>query len=491
VNLRQHVVTPADVQEPATIAIVALNARFSHCSLAARSLLANLRLPKALLLEFDLKQPPEHVAEIIAAQHPRIVAMGVYIWNRAIVEQLMPLLREKLPGTRIILGGPEISFDTVSILAAEADCVICGEAERQLSQTCSDMLAGLPVPHVIHPPPPDLAKLHIPTAEYTDADLAHRNIYMETSRGCPYACRFCLSSLCQGIRYYPLPAVFASLDALCARGARSFRFVDRSFNLAGRRSIEILAYFLHKNIDDLFLHLEIVPECLSPKLRATMLQFPPGCLHVETGIQSLNPEVLRRVNRPIHPEAALEGIHWLTHAAKATVHVDLIAGLPGESLLSFIEGFHKLHRQAPAEIQLGILKHLPGTDLDQEPGMQFHPHPPYEVIQSDAMSPSDLDQVRRLAAHWERIINRNHFPATSQLLMQGPNVWQTFDAFSRSLEQQHGRHGIGLVESARILHQFLNARQAASPEAIRAALEQDYLSNGRRTNLPAFLRKRT
>ena len=470
------------------VLLVAINARYSHSSLAMRSLIANMPDIPTALLECEIKQSPEIIAEKIISTNPTILALGVYIWNRTLLEKLIPLLRTQLPQCKIILGGPEISYDTSSPLAQLADCVICGEAEEFLPQICQNIITKRPVAHIQHAPPPDLSTIRLPTEAYTDADLQHRNIYIETSRGCPCACRFCLSSLTCGVRYYPLDAIFAHLDQLCGRGARQFRFVDRSFNLAGERAVKILEYFLHKNVPDLFLHLEIVPEFLSAALRETILRFPPGALHIETGIQSLNEKVLKRINRPARPEAALEGIHWLTNTAGATVHADLIAGLPGETLDSFIQGFEALYRTGPAEIQLGILKHLPGTDLHQEPSMHFSRQPPYEVLASDAMTASELDQIRRFAAHWERIVNRNHFPNTMKLLLQGSHIWNTFDACSLVVAQKHGIHGMGLVEIARELHTFLQTRDMAPAETIRNALAQDYLAEGRRINLPTFLR---
>ncbi len=472
------------------LVILAINARYSHSSLAARSLMANMQHARPLLLECEIKQTPQAIFTKIAQLEPSILAISVYIWNRQLVDQIVPLVRENLPQTKIILGGPEITYDTQSSLANEADCVICGEAEEILPKICENIANGKPVAHIQHATPPNLAKLAFPTEAYTDQDLLHRNIYIETSRGCPCACSFCLSSLTCGVRYYPLDTVLAHLEKLYRRGARHFRFVDRSFNLAGKRAVQILQFFEQKRRDDLFIHLEVVPEFLFQNLRDLMVRFPPGSLHIETGIQSLSPEVLQRINRPANPEAALEGIHWLTHQAHATVHADLIAGLPGETLHSFIAGFEKLYRTGPAEIQLGCLKHLPGTKLHQEPGMRFHKNPPYQVIASDAMSPADLDQVHRFASHWERVINRNHFPHTTKLLLQSPNIWHTFNAFSLTLERQHGRYGIGLVEIAHELYAFLNANHIAATETIRAALEQDYLAEGRRMNLPAFLRPR-
>lgn len=470
------------------ILLVAINARYTHPNLGVRSLIANMPMLRPRLLECEIKQAPETIMRQIQQQPPCIVAIGVYIWNRSIVEKLIPLIRITLPKTKIILGGPEVSFDLGSKLAGSADCLICGEAENAFPDICQKMIAGEPFPRIVHAPSPLLHNLAIPFHEYSNEDIANRNVYIETSRGCPCSCSFCLSSLNDGVRYYDLNKVFAALDQLCQRGARRFRFVDRSFNLAGDHAIQILNYFSCKNIKNLFLHLEVVPEILPASFRKTLLTLPPGCLHIETGIQSLNPDVLKTVNRISNPDAALEGIHWLAHVANAQVHADLIAGLPGEDLTSFAQGLQKLFAHDPSEIQLGTLKNLPGTGLEDFPGMAFSTTPPYEVICSDKMTEDDLQTVKRFAAHWERVMNRKLFPRTTRLLLNQQDVWSTFNAFSLAMENKHGRYGMGLVEIAKVLFDYLKEHSIHRESDILAALYHDYLAGGKRINVPKFMK---
>jgi radical SAM superfamily enzyme YgiQ (UPF0313 family) len=477
---------------PPDIVLVAVNARYSHASLGARFLLANVDdalRARTVLLEFSINDPVEAIAENIAGVQPRLVGLGVYIWNRGLVETLVPLLRQKLPAAVIVLGGPEIAHDTASALAHAADCVVRGEGERLWPAICRDVLDGRPLQPLPPPLPPVLETLQLPDTLYADSDLRHRNIYIEASRGCPLACAFCLSSAQPGVRHFPEAAVHASLQRLLDRGALQFRFVDRSFNLGGERSLRLLGFFLERLRPGLRLHFELTPDGLSPALRALLIRFPPGVLHLEAGIQSFDPAVLARVNRRCDLAAAAEGIAWLVREARADVHADLIAGLPGETLAGFEAGFDRLYRLGPSEIQVGILKRLHGTALSRDAqGARFRDVPPYDVLETPGMTADELDGVRRFASHWDRVVNRGHFPGSlARLLRDEPSPWQCFDAFSRRLEPQYGLYGMGLVELASALLDVMTATGIDHDEA-RALLRADYLDKGRRQNLPAFLR---
>lgn len=472
------------------ITLLAINARYSHSSLGARALLATMQelRDQTHLVETNINQSLEEILAATLATAPCILGIGVYIWNRKYVEALLPAIRREAPRCRIILGGPEISYTTDSPLARSADCVVRGEGETRWLQICRGLLRGDPLPHLPEPIVPDLQRLPIPADSYTAKDLATRNIYIETSRGCPFACRFCLSSLETTVRTFNPDAIRNALRDLINRGARQIRFVDRSFNLGGQHALDVLDFLLANAPPQLRIHLEVVPDCLSPAMRERLLRFPPKTLHIETGIQSFNPQVLARMHRHTRIPAMEEGIRWLVESAKADVHADLIAGLPGESLLSFSEGFNRLYRLHPSEIQLGTLKLLPGTDLHQEPGMRFSNVTPYEVLQSDAMSPADLATVRRMASHWERIANRQHFPSALAALLPDNSPWQRFNRFSQRLAHQHGLFGFGIVETASILLQSLTDDARIPPQTARGLLRKDYLNGHRRMHLPAFLR---
>lgn len=478
--------------QPSDIVLAAVNARYSHASLGMRFLLANVDdalRARTALLEFSINDPVETIAEKIAATPPRLVGLGVYIWNRVLMEALVPLLRQKLPSAVIVLGGPEIAHDTASALAQAADGVVRGEGESIWPVICRDVLAGRPLPPLPALQAPSLDALQLPDALYSETDLRHRNVYIEASRGCPLACAFCLSSVEPGVRHFPEAAVQASLQRLLDRGALQFRFVDRSFNLGGGRALRLLAFFLARLRPGLRLHFEMTPDGLSPSLRALLSRFPPGVLHLEAGIQSFDPAVLARVNRRVDLAAAADGIAWLVREAGADVHADLIAGLPGETLAGFAAGFDRLYRLGPSEIQVGILKRLHGTALAREgQGACFRDEPPYDVLETPSMTASELDAVRRFASHWDRVVNRGHFPrAMQRLLRDAASPWQRFDSFSRRLAPRHGLYGMGLVELASALLDELTNTGVDDDEA-RALLRADYLADGRRQNLPAFLR---
>jgi radical SAM superfamily enzyme YgiQ (UPF0313 family) len=478
------------------VVLVAVNARYSHASLGARFLLANMGpalREQTTFLEFNIKEDPAGMAARISACCPAVVGLGVYIWNRRVVEALLPLLRRDLPGIRIVLGGPEISHDADSVLGLAADSVIRGEGETLWLWICRELLAGRPVPRLPAISPPDLSVLVMPDADYADADLPHRNIYVEASRGCPLSCDFCLSSVESGVRHFPEEAVQGSLQRLLDRGCLAFRFVDRSFNLGGRRAERLLSFFLERLRPGLRLHFEMTPDGLrSPSLRDLLTRFPPGTLHLEAGIQSFDPTVLARIHRRCDVEAAAAGITWLVHTAGATVHADLIAGLPGETPEGFAAGFDRLYRLGPSEIQVGILKRLHGTPLVRHAEafkMRFREDPPYDVLETSTMTAAELTAIHRFAAHWDRLVNRGHFPAAmAELLRDAPSPWRRFDDFSRRLAQTHGLYGVGLVELAHALFDDLTRDGGIPAETARALLRGDYHADGRRRRLPAFLR---
>jgi radical SAM superfamily enzyme YgiQ (UPF0313 family) len=476
------------------ITLVAINARYSHTALGARFLLANMGALRhqTRFVEATINDPPEGILKQIEATNPAIIGIGVYIWNRALVDQLLPVLRARHPRAAIILGGPEISHDTDAETARSATCVIRGEAEILWPRLCHQWLTTGSIPPRPEPEPPALDTLVFPDLEFTDTDLLNRNIHLEASRGCPLSCAFCLSAVEHGVRHFPIQTVTSALDRLLARGCRQFRFVDRSFNLGGKHALELVDFLLSRMCTELRVHFEMTPDGISQALRQRLMQFPPGCLHIETGIQSFDSTVLATVNRHCNMDAVADGIQWLVQMARADVHADLIAGLPGETLEGFMAGFDRLYRLGPSEIQVGILKRLHGTPLQGQAetwGLRFRNEPPYTVEATPTLSSATLTDIQRFAAHWDRTVNRGHFPKTMNVMLRdAPSPWQRFEAFSRQLASHHGLYGTGLVDMAAELLAFLTTQLQIDGETARAALRQDYLDGGRRQHLPAFLR---
>jgi hypothetical protein len=445
-----------------------------------RYLLANLGdlRRQATLREFTLQDSAATSADLILSDAPALVAIGVYIWNRPQVEELVRRLRDQQPELPIVLGGPEIAHDTDSPLAHAATCVVCGEADRAFAGVCDHILQGREVPRVIHPDLPD---------------LAHRLLYVETSRGCPYRCEYCISSITPGVRYFALDRILSALQRLLDRGARQFKLVDRSFNIQPEHAGTVLDFFLTRWQPGMRLHLEMTPGRLAPGLCERLRQFPPGGLHIEVGIQTLDASVARRVNRDMDPDLAEATLRFLINDVKADVHADLIAGLPGETPAAFVAGFNRLVALRPAEIQVGILKRLHGAPIARhaaEWALLFSPIPPYPILRTSRMDESCIDGIRRFSFHWDRFVNRRWLPRTVPLLWEGEDsAYHAFDAFSRVVEAQVGRHGFSLLAAAALLLEFLTGTRGLATDDVKRRLREDYADGGHRAGMPHFLRE--
>jgi radical SAM superfamily enzyme YgiQ (UPF0313 family) len=405
------------------IVLTTLNARYAHAAFGLRYLLANLGplRERACVVEFDVSQRPVDVLEVVLARSPRIIGIGVYIWNAAQSLQLVVDLKRVRPDVIVVLGGPEVSYETEQQeIYRLADYVITGEADLAFRQLCEKLVdGGWPVDKIISAPLPQMDQLVLPYDLYDDQDIAHRVIYVEASRGCPFSCEFCLSSLDIPVRNVPLGPFLAEMQKLMDRGVRQFKFVDRTFNLNLNVSRSILQFFLDRWRDDLFLHFEMIPDRLPEALRDLIRKFPRGALQFEVGVQTFNEEVAARISRRQDNQKLADNLNFLRQETGVHVHADLIVGLPGEDLDSFARGFDRLVAMGPQEIQVGILKRLRGTPIvrhDAQWNMIYSPNPPYEILQNRDITFEMMQQMRRFSRYWDLIANRGNFLATLPML---------------------------------------------------------------------------
>lgn len=478
----------------ADIVLATLNAKYIHAAFGLRYLLANLGAlqPRAELFEADINQRPTDVAEALLARSPRLVGLGVYIWNVAQTTELVALLKRLRPGLKIILGGPEVSYETdQQTIVHLADHVITGEADLQFAEVCAQLLRGQTPPKIIPAPLPDPARLTLPYDFYSDHDLAHRIVYVEASRGCPFSCEFCLSSLDIPVRTFPLDAFLGAMQRLLDRGLRHFKFVDRTFNLEVRASRAILEFFLQRFEPGLFLHFEMIPDRLPPELREIIVRFPPGSLQFEVGVQTFNEATAARIRRRQNFARLEDHFRFLRTHTGVHLHADLIAGLPGEDLASFAAGFDRLLALGPQEIQVGILKRLRGTPIvrhDQEWGMVYNPHPPYEILENRLIPFTDMQRLRRFARYWDLVGNSGNFRDSLHLIWRHqPSPFAAFMELSDWLFAHVGRtDSIALPRLMALLFEFLQTVRGLAPATIAPVLLADYQRSGRR-DCPAFL----
>jgi radical SAM superfamily enzyme YgiQ (UPF0313 family) len=464
------------------IVLATLNARYIHASFGLRCLRANLAelRPRSALAEFTLNRHPLEIAEAILALQPRILGLGVYIWNIAPATEVVALLKRLRPDLAIILGGPEVSYECdQQEIVRLADHVITGEADLVFPEVCRRILAGgPPAPKIIPAAPPDLAAVALPYDEYTAEDIAHRLVYVEASRGCPFECEFCLSSLDIPVRAFPLEPFLAALDGLRARGVRHFKFVDRTFNLNLATSRRILEFFLARPQPGLFLHFEMIPDRLPADLRQAIARYPPGTLQFEVGVQTFDPAVAATIHRRQDYARLEDNFRFLREHTGVHVHADLIAGLPGESLESFAAGFDRLVALRPQEIQVGLLKRLRGTLIgrhDAEWGMMYSPLPPYEILQNRLIDFTAMQRLRRFARYWDLVGNSGRFVETTPLFWTGgASPFAEFMRFSDWFYAREGRqHGIALPHLREQVFAYLTQERGLSPSVIAEVLWRD------------------
>ncbi|MDD2880546.1 MAG: DUF4080 domain-containing protein [Rhodoferax sp.] len=506
------------------IVLATLNARYIHASLGLRCLLANLDLhggaglrAQTVLREYTINRAPaDVVADLLgdAGGAVQIVGFGVYIWNVTQTCEVLRLLKAARPAVKIVLGGPEVSHEVdQQPITALADHVITGWGDVSFAKLCRALLDGpQPLMKIIPGEQPALEHLALPYAEYSDADLAHRLLYVEASRGCPFKCEFCLSSLDKTAWGFELGRVLTALDGLYQRGARTFKFVDRTFNLKVEHSVRILQFFLdrlpapgaHAN-EQLFLHFEVIPDHLPDRLKLLLAQFPPGVLQLEVGVQSFNEVVQHTISRRQDNAATEANLRWLLAHTHAHIHADLIFGLPGETLHSFAEGFDRLLGVGPHEIQLGILKRLRGTPITrhtQTHGMVYDTQPPYTVQQTGVVDAATLQRFARFARYWDVLANSGRFAQTLALLLHTASdkavqsvgrtlvapsdspfwrFWAFADWLWARSEATHRLTPELLVDA---LFDYLS--QSLPADAVRQALLADYTTSGARANPSAL-----
>ena len=478
------------------IVISTLNARYIHTAFGLRYLYANLGelQPCTELLEFGIQQRPVDIAEQLLQRQPGIIGLGVYIWNVAEITATVEILKQVAPQIIIVLGGPEVSHPPdLPDVAALADYIITGQGEISFAGLCRQILAGQPpADKIIAGATVPLVELTSPYPYYSDIDLNQRIVYVEASRGCPFKCEFCLSSLDVTAKPFDLQRFLGDMGELYRRGARSFKFIDRTFNLKVDTSVAILEFFLGKMSDDLYLHFEVIPDNLPDKLKQAIQQFPPGCLQFEVGVQSFDPEVQQRISRKQDNDKTKANLTWLRQHSHAHIHADLIAGLPGDTLEGFGRSFDQLVELSPQEIQVGILKRLRGAPINRHNEthqLRYDPNPPYSILSSRNMSFADLQRINRFARYWDLIGNSGRFSSTLPLILAD----QPFTRFLRLSDALFAITGstwkIALKRLFELVYLAMTEALAIAPDSAKQVLEQDYLRNGEK-GLPEFLQAR-
>ena len=474
------------------IILTTLNARYSHTSLALRYLYANLKELKenAKILEFVINSSNQTIAEQILEHKPKIVGIAVYIWNATDVAELVQTIKKVSPETIVVLGGPEVSYKPLRVNFDMADYIITGEGEVSFYNLCKDILDGnCKEPRVINSPKVDLENIVLPYDDYTDFDIKNRHIYVEMARGCPFECEFCLSSIDTKMRYLSIEVFLEQIDKLWQRGARNFKFIDRTFNIKISYAKAILNYFLEKE-EEYFLHFEVIPDNFPEELRELIKKFKAGSLQLEVGIQTLNLDVAKEIHRNLRIDKIKDNLKFLSQETHAHMHIDLIIGLPSETIESFRKNLDLLYTLSTGEIQVGILKKLSGTTLDRHDkvyGMVYSDLPPYDILKNDLISFEQMQEMKRFARFWDIVYNSGNFQKTTALLFEDGKVFENFYDLSKWLyRRSESTYKISLDRMAEFLFEYMSAK--FDKEKIANIILEDVMKVGGR-KIPPFLKK--
>lgn len=442
------------------IILSTINARYSHTSFGLRYLKANLKEfeEQTQIMEFSGDSTVQEIAEEIIKQKPEIIGFGCYIWNIENIIRITEIIQAILPDTTIILGGPEVSYEYDEFLP-HCNYLICGEGEYALYHLVKSISDGNSLSSkVINEPICDLTTLKMPYYLYSDEDIASRLIYVEATRGCPFTCEFCISSLSKGVREFDLDNFLAEMKILIQRGVRQFKFVDRTFNLKFDRVQKMLNFFKANWVDGIILHFEIFPDKLSPAMLEEIKNFPAHGLHLEAGVQTFYEPALKALSRKQNEQKTLDNIRFISQQTGADIHADLVVGIPEATFETFADDFNKLLETHPEELQIGILKRLRGAPIKRHTDnyqMIYSKYPPYEVMQTKDMSYEELQSIKRLARYFDIFYNAGNFREQTKIITTFQD-WLDFSNYVWTNYQQ--THKISLKRQQQILEEYLNAR---------------------------------
>ncbi|MBR3004403.1 MAG: B12-binding domain-containing radical SAM protein [Lachnospiraceae bacterium] len=420
------------------ILLVAVNAKYIHSNLALRQLKkyaeAHLEsLPEIEIIEYTINNYQEDILSGIYERHPDVLMFSCYIWNWGIVKSLIADIGKVLPEVPVFLGGPEVSYDAENVLAElpQVAGVMIGEGEQTFCELVKHLedrsdyskTAGLYIRSEAFTPREMMPMDEVPFV-YSDSDLKdleNRIIYYESSRGCPFACSYCLSARTGPVRFRSVEKVFKEMQFFLDHRVMQVKFVDRTFNADRQRAIQIWNYIKEHDNGVTNFHFEIEGDILSDKELDALEGMRPGLLQMEIGVQSTNPDTIREINRVMDFERLKRITRRVSEMKNIHQHLDLIAGLPMEDMESFQKSFNDVYSLNPDQLQLGFLKVLKGSPLSyktKEYDLKYTSRPPYEVLETKWMSFKDILELKKIERMVELYYNSRQFTYTLRQLVK-------------------------------------------------------------------------
>lgn len=493
--------------------LLSLSSQYAHLSLAPWCLRAGLLAygPPAHLtiVEGTVNQSDAQILGLLDGHPCDLLGLSCAIWNKSTLFRLLPALRRRYPRAKIVLGGPEVSFCAADILrqTPQVDGVLRGEGELAFAQLARALESGdfTRVGNLTWRGAdgsirenPTLPLLPAPPSPYCPeyfARLRGRMAYLETSRGCPFSCAFCLSGRDDPPRFFPLEESRRQLIALAQSGARTIKLIDRTFNCNPGRARALIAFILAQPPavipPGVCFHLEVAADLFDEETVALLQSAPPGRFQLEIGVQSFHPPTHRAVTRKTDLARVETRVRQLRQNGNLHLHLDLIAGLPREDFRQFARSFDRAFALRPHQLQLGFLKLLPGTRLRREAGAYgyvYDPAPPYEIRSCPWLSAGELTLLHHAEQALNRLYNSGRFARTVRYLLRATG-WRPFTLFLRfgQYSAAHGAAGMGLEPYTALVLEWFAGQSGVHRALLRDTLVCDFLSSNRSGHLPACL----
>ncbi|MCQ6275066.1 B12-binding domain-containing radical SAM protein [Bacillus sp. V3B] len=478
-----------------------LNAKYIHTNLAIRYLKAYAQPEYDVeLAEYTIKDPVTNIVTDLIQKKPGVIGFSSYIWNIEETTKVIQIIKKIDPSITIIIGGPEVSYDVHDWMMKEKDFdfLVIGEGEAPFKALLRELegdkdfdnLHGIAyrqngdirINHPLH----KLELREIPSPyRFTEdmSQLGKRITYIETSRGCPFSCQFCLSSIEVGVRYFDREKIKEDIRYLMKNGAKTLKFVDRTFNISRSYAMDMFRFLIDEHLPGTVFQFEITADIMRPEVIDFLNQeAPPGLFRFEIGIQSTNDYTNELVMRKQNFEKLTRTVMMVKEGEKIDQHLDLIAGLPEEDYQSFKKTFNDVFAFRPEELQLGFLKMLRGTGLRaraEEHEYIYSDHPPYEILGNRVLSFDDIIRIKQVEDVLEKYWNDHRMDHTIEYLVTNvfPSPFDFFQDFGSYWETQGwSRIGHQLEDLFRRLDDFLHIANIKNLDIVKDLMKVDYLA---------------
>ena len=491
------------------ILLAACNAKYIHSNLAVYDLQAYASdyADHIVLKEYTINQQKDDIMRDIYLEHPDVVCVSCYIWNLSFVKELMADLIKILPGADFWAGGPEVSYDAEKFLTENSEFkgVMVGEGEETFKELAGYYVEKNPQnlkdmtgicyrdgDQIIHNGWRQIMDLSSIPFIYKDlSEFKNRIIYYESSRGCPFSCSYCLSSIDKKLRFRDTETVKKELQFFIDNKVPQVKFVDRTFNCKHDHAMAIWKYINEHDNGVTNFHFEISADILREEEIALLNRFRPGLAQLEIGVQSTNPETIRAIHRVMDVDKLEKIVAAIHRGQNIHQHLDLIAGLPYEDYESFGRSFDRVYGMQPEQLQLGFLKVLKGSDMHvhaQEYGIRYLEQPPYEVLYTNWISYGEIRRLKRIEEMVELYYNSGQFTHTLPVLEKAfPGPFAMYEALADYYQEQgYFTNSPARAYRYQILLEFAAMKDPANREIYRELLTYDMYLRENLKSRPAF-----